>query len=624
MRSQELGNERILKARRAQNLENLEVFVYNNVINADSDYIRLLRLKSANPGRGNDFELRTFRLKHCPSYFALSYAWGSVIRDCPLCVDGKGLFISSNLLHGLNELECISQFANKWFWVDQICINQEDVKERSHQVKLMSRIYRNAQSTVVWLGCSDGPKDEGFNLARQIYDLKATLDEPRAIVPGRRIRYEDELQEHGLPCLNNSTWDQLEVILSSDWFSRLWVIQEAFLSQKDPMVVYSFGYGRLRSLVWTGAWIGRNIFPERAKAFIETDKQIQCIHSMAILASGADCFDFTSAVLASRAQDVSDPKDRIYALYGITRLLEDDKQWPKALIPNYEKPVEQIYREIATYYLASMGDLSLLSLVNLSNSRDSALSWVPLFNSLPDLMPDAWVPTTITEWKGLKRSKCFHLKRSVAFRASGDRLSSVAAMKDPNLLVLKGVKIETVDWVTGETEKSMGRFFLDLEELIEHAKSSDMGTFCHIYLEAVRSLRAITGPRERSIVDLWDFVSDMTESIPNLIYFVRNLKRPYNDMSGNADLLKADADKYGRGTFRWFISSGKHISIGPGQIKPGDVICVFFGCSHPFVLRPAGDSYRLVGGCFIQHYMDGVAIDMLDKGQLQEEWFTLS
>lgn len=129
---------------------------------------------------------------------------------------------NSNAFHGLRT---------NGFWVDQICINQEDIKERSHQVKLMCRIYRNAQSTIVWLGCSDGPKNEGFNLARQIYDLRAELDQHRQLFPRiRRTYYKDELLEHGLPCLNNSAWNQLEVILSADWFRRLWVMQEAFLS----------------------------------------------------------------------------------------------------------------------------------------------------------------------------------------------------------------------------------------------------------------------------------------------------------------------------------------------------------------------------------------------------------
>lgn len=41
-------------------------------------------------------------------------------------------------------------------WVDAICINQSDVKERNHQVHIMQRIYTNAASVVVWLGPADG------------------------------------------------------------------------------------------------------------------------------------------------------------------------------------------------------------------------------------------------------------------------------------------------------------------------------------------------------------------------------------------------------------------------------------------------------------------------------------
>jgi hypothetical protein len=36
--------------------------------------------------------------------------------------------------------------------VDAICINQEDIPERNHQITLMRDIYESARQTVVWLG----------------------------------------------------------------------------------------------------------------------------------------------------------------------------------------------------------------------------------------------------------------------------------------------------------------------------------------------------------------------------------------------------------------------------------------------------------------------------------------
>jgi hypothetical protein len=37
-------------------------------------------------------------------------------------------------------------------WIDAVCINQQDLRERSQQVSIMRDIYRSARDVVVWLG----------------------------------------------------------------------------------------------------------------------------------------------------------------------------------------------------------------------------------------------------------------------------------------------------------------------------------------------------------------------------------------------------------------------------------------------------------------------------------------
>ena len=54
-----------------------------------------------------------------------------------------------NALWQLRELEHYSPL-----WIDAICINQ-DGKEKSHQLSLMSRIYSDASWVVIWLGKED-------------------------------------------------------------------------------------------------------------------------------------------------------------------------------------------------------------------------------------------------------------------------------------------------------------------------------------------------------------------------------------------------------------------------------------------------------------------------------------
>jgi hypothetical protein len=55
----------------------------------------------------------------------------------------------SQLLHAdLEELCSIPELVNKWFWIDQISVNQEDLDERSHQVQLMHGICSHTEATV--------------------------------------------------------------------------------------------------------------------------------------------------------------------------------------------------------------------------------------------------------------------------------------------------------------------------------------------------------------------------------------------------------------------------------------------------------------------------------------------
>lgn len=42
--------------------------------------------------------------------------------------------------------------ASRLIWVDALCINQEDDRERAGQVKIMGSIYQRARLVKVWLG----------------------------------------------------------------------------------------------------------------------------------------------------------------------------------------------------------------------------------------------------------------------------------------------------------------------------------------------------------------------------------------------------------------------------------------------------------------------------------------
>lgn len=65
--------------------------------------------------------------------------------------------------------------ASGFFWVDAICINQDDLEERSAQVQIMPQIYSKASCVIVWLG---DDSQMIFRLLRNVWqgpDLKDVI-----------------------------------------------------------------------------------------------------------------------------------------------------------------------------------------------------------------------------------------------------------------------------------------------------------------------------------------------------------------------------------------------------------------------------------------------------------------
>ena len=104
---------------------------------------------------------------------ALSYVWGepvfdhriscSILQRPDISSPQRGLqierkeaecAITHNLHRALQRLR--REDKVRYIWVDQLCINQNDLSERSSQVQKMLQIYQNAGKVFVWLG-EEGP-----------------------------------------------------------------------------------------------------------------------------------------------------------------------------------------------------------------------------------------------------------------------------------------------------------------------------------------------------------------------------------------------------------------------------------------------------------------------------------
>lgn len=117
---------------------------YSQPLDSARKQIRLLSILRED--RRLRLEACTFDLATAPAYTALSYTWGSPKPEYHLSIKGTYLAVRENLHRFF-----LSYADQGYVWIDQICINQSDVEERSSQALLMADIYRRAEFVAVWL-----------------------------------------------------------------------------------------------------------------------------------------------------------------------------------------------------------------------------------------------------------------------------------------------------------------------------------------------------------------------------------------------------------------------------------------------------------------------------------------
>jgi heterokaryon incompatibility protein (HET) len=105
-----------------------------------------------------------------PEYEALSYVWGDPHDTVQIFLgDGSSktqpFFVTRNLASALQHLR--NNTESRTLWVDAICIDQSNLRERERQVSIMCRIYRRAKKDLLWLGESNEASVDAFDLLEQ-------------------------------------------------------------------------------------------------------------------------------------------------------------------------------------------------------------------------------------------------------------------------------------------------------------------------------------------------------------------------------------------------------------------------------------------------------------------------
>ena len=164
-------------------------------------------------------EIQLFSLDLVPAYIALSYEWGSASEDAPsIIVDEAALQIRPNLHDFLTTYPtAVGNCSSKWFWIDQITIDQSNIAERNAQVAIMGTIYSRAEEVLVWLGSARDAAD-----AETYRTIKVLADHPFS----DRI---DTMLSHG---------EMLHVkeFFELGYWSRLWITQELAMAKRRRLL----------------------------------------------------------------------------------------------------------------------------------------------------------------------------------------------------------------------------------------------------------------------------------------------------------------------------------------------------------------------------------------------------
>ena len=171
--------------------------LYENFpLEANTDTIRLLAFGDESGGSQSPLTA-TFRivdLKSCPTYATLSYVWGEYSQPADaIYINGCKFEVTHNFHEALLTLS--TRHRRLLIWVDAVCINQQDDRERASQIALMGEIYTWARPTFVWLGSATGGADKAVQILRYASALRVQpVGVPWSYHRGkRRVPWQDRL-----------------------------------------------------------------------------------------------------------------------------------------------------------------------------------------------------------------------------------------------------------------------------------------------------------------------------------------------------------------------------------------------------------------------------------------------
>lgn len=567
----------------------------------EPEQIRLLRILNDD---GISMRLEEHNMYKAPKYVALSYTWGrgpyrkgrSLSATYAVKVDGEAFPIQENLHDALSHLVWRIRELDCLLWVDSICINQEDLIERSQQVLFMREIYENANAVYGWLSL---PFDEqetalAIPLMRKFNKLlrdglQANNDDIYAASTTISEKNLDIFPHPDTEC--HKAWRGISEMLSQAYWRRTWIYQEATGPANTIFWCgdHCFNKVQLSASIYVAYKLAvtGNLDEDFKKgiAFGPVSALNSLRRTDGTFYSGTSMIQLLEAF---RNAKCTDPRDKIFA----PRNLADDIS-PTDLVPDYTKTIQEIYGDVVLFSLSqSEHGLEILGYVvhPVANSVNMNRDWDG--PELPSWMPDWRSRTFAVPFYKIMGNAGNHLPSS--YRPAGLHASHDGRI-DGSQLKLSGVRVDRITQLSSVWD---GDNALDVTQvqtwtsLVPNGTYSPTGeSFDQAFRRTVVADMQAGGRARGSSVD-WDL-----------------LHRREDSLSAAEIKLKSDVTLalrhacFGR-KFCW--TEKGYMGIVPAATQESDEICVLYGGLVLYVLRklPSGQ-YYFVGESYVHGLMDG-------------------
>ncbi|KAI1852871.1 hypothetical protein JX265_012899 [Neoarthrinium moseri] len=544
----------------------------------ETSHIRLLQVQVDQSSGDLVCDFKIVRLDDAkPDPFtAISYTWGQPAPPASSIrlSDGRVLPLSQTLTDLFDALR-----RRRWHfavWIDSLCINQHDAKEKASQVSMMGQIYSSAQELLVWLGASTPEARRAFHFMGS--SRPSTAEDAPA---------PDESLAAGLKLVLS--------ILARPWFRRVWVIQEVTLNSGVSMVCGDdlVGFATFQDYVFS-IWK----FLDDWHDYDDDDPRIQGLWSATRLINLRREFlrqgfvRYEILLQAAFYCEATDQRDAVFAFRGIGEqdrpVPPPDYTVPIGQEPHYSEAVQEVYRKTAVALLCHGPSLDLLALGGIERPRSPGLpTWAPDLRYLAFIEP--FVPCDIAEWN------------------AGGPLGISPELISPGRLKIQVCPIGTIDeacpvfdaYSVADQKEAMERIFRMKSTLPGSTQQDCLGQLAMDLLFGLDIDDLPAGPVYHEYFTEW-------------LQWLRA-------SSSQDDLAKISHNKYHRTIsmrvdgWKAFTTLRGDFCIGPACAEVGDMVCTVPGCRLPMIIRSApGESgvsgtfeqSIIVSWCYVRGLMD--------------------